>query len=143
MIRKQTLYGFNLLQFIEVYFMAQNLVHLDEFSMCVLLLLGGMFCKCQSGKVNDDVFQVLCVVTDFLLVGGGGCDASGRVCCAGVQSPVIHSNTQLLGEGAVMHPSMSALLGCSLQSPSQMLIWVLLRTDFADVITDPNQLNFK
>ena len=54
--------------------MAQNLVHLDEFSMCVLLLLGGMFCKCQSGKFNDDVFQVLCVVTDFLLVGGGGCD---------------------------------------------------------------------
>lgn len=49
----------------------------------------------------------------------------------------------LLGEGAVMLPDVSALLGCSLQPPSQMLIWVLLRTDFADVTTDPNQLNFK
>lgn len=49
----------------------------------------------------------------------------------------------LLGEGAVMHPAMSALLGYSLQSLSQTLIWVLLRRDSADVITDPNQLNFK
>lgn len=48
----------------------------------------------------------------------------------------------LLGE-AVMLPDVSALLGCSLNLPSQMLIWVLLRTDFADVTTDPNQLNFK
>lgn len=94
-IRKHTLYGFNLLKFIEVYFIVQNLVHLDEFSMCVLLLLSGMFCKCQSGKVNDDVFQVLCVVTDFLLVGGGGCDASGCFCCAGIQSPVSQSDAHL------------------------------------------------
>lgn len=63
--------------------------------MCVLLLLSGMFCKCQSGKVNDDVFQVLCIVTDFLLVGGGGCDASSHVCFAGVQSPVSQSNAHL------------------------------------------------
>ena len=123
--------------------MVQNLVHLDEFSMCVLLLLSGMFCKCQSGKVSDYVFQVLCVVTEFLLVGGGGFDASGCVCCAGVQTPVSQSDTQLLGEGAVMHPAMSALLGYSLQFLSQTLIWVLLRRDFADVITDPKQLNFK
>ena len=75
--------------------MVQNLVHLDEFSMCVLLLLGGMFCKCQSGKVNDDVFQVLCVVIDFLLVGGGRCDASGRVCSAGVQSPASQPDAHL------------------------------------------------
>lgn len=47
----------------------------------------------------------------------------------------------LLGEGCDA-PDVSALLGgCSLQPPNQMLIWVLLRTDFADVTTDPNQLN--
>ena len=51
-IRKHTLKAFNLLKFTELYFMVQNVVHLDESSMCVLLRLRGKFCKCQLGKVN-------------------------------------------------------------------------------------------
>lgn len=49
-VRKHTLYGFNL-KFIGNYFMVSNMVHLDEYSMYVLLW-AGMFCGCQPGTVD-------------------------------------------------------------------------------------------
>lgn len=62
---------------------------------CVLLLLGWNVCKCQSGKVNDDVFQVLCVVTDFRLLGEGAVMLPDVSALAGVQSPTSQSDAHL------------------------------------------------
>lgn len=67
-------------------------------------------------KLIDDVFQVLCVITGFLLAPSF---AGGR----------------RLG----MLSDVSAWLGYGLQLPSQTPIRVLLGRDFADVITVPHQ----
>lgn len=52
------LYDFNSFQFVEVCFLTPGMVYLGEYSMCILkkmyilLLLGGMFSKCQLYPVD-------------------------------------------------------------------------------------------
>lgn len=57
MIRKYTLYDLHSLKFTETCFMTQNIIFLWMLyvqlkRICILLLLGGVFCNCQLGQVG-------------------------------------------------------------------------------------------
>ena len=68
MIIECILYDLNLLKCIETFLMAQSMVYFGKCSMkriCILLLLGGVFYKCQV-KLVDGVIQVFCILIYFL-----------------------------------------------------------------------------
>lgn len=69
MVREHTL---NLLKFIEIYFMAQNMVYIGEFSMCTCEEHASCSCwvECSINvnqvKLTGTAIQILYRLTDFL-----------------------------------------------------------------------------